>query len=278
MKKILSFIVILSMCFSLFAMGGGESATTENGEDVIEIEFQPEEEIERILQVGSLNLRLVVCRRGNLNNVALLGERNFHDPGYSARTANHAATNASPFQPEKERCPGMAHCGQCAVLPGDGAGPGRGVLVFPQQRPHQIHLRVPVLLYPDPQHGTGNPGGVGHFHPLHRPGKHPGGGCDHLLSGGYQHFPPGGGGAAGQRRNRAALVPHQRHCQCGARSPAGAGGCGGRGGGSGHSAAGLCDVLGWQPHFPDAVDLCADLHSVCPDRQAAAAGQAAARR
>ena len=46
-----------------------------NGEDVIEIEFQPEEEIERILQVGSLNLRLVVCRRGNLNNVALLGER-----------------------------------------------------------------------------------------------------------------------------------------------------------------------------------------------------------
>ena len=74
------------------------------------------------------------------------------------------------------------------------------------------------------------------------------------------------------------LVPHQRHCQCGARSPAGAGGCGGRVGGPGHSAAGLCDVLGWQPHFPDAVDLCADLHSVCPDRQAAAAGQAAARR
>ena len=45
------------------------------GGDVTEIEFQPEEEIERILQVGSLNLRLVVCRRGNLNNVALLGER-----------------------------------------------------------------------------------------------------------------------------------------------------------------------------------------------------------
>lgn len=39
MKKILSFIVILSMCFSLFAMGGGESATTENGEDVIELTY-----------------------------------------------------------------------------------------------------------------------------------------------------------------------------------------------------------------------------------------------
>lgn len=40
MKKLLSVIAIMSMCLSLFAMGGGESsATSESGEDVIELTY-----------------------------------------------------------------------------------------------------------------------------------------------------------------------------------------------------------------------------------------------
>lgn len=40
MKKLLSVIAIMSMCLSLFAMGGGESsATSESGEDVVELTY-----------------------------------------------------------------------------------------------------------------------------------------------------------------------------------------------------------------------------------------------